>query len=215
MANVERAYNLTTIADTRAHYDTWAATYNEELADPSQGYVAPGIAAQYVLKHLNSSSATTTATIDSSIRILDAGCGTGLVGAALSSFGADHIDGVDLSPGMLEHARKTGAYKDLETADLSQPLKFDSNAYDIVVCIGTLTQGHVGPEALTEFVRVAKKGGLVVATIVDYVYEKLGYKTRVEKLESEGKATVVSNEVEDYRRGAGIKARMLVLKVLG
>ena len=55
---------------------------------------------------------------------------------------------------MLERARATGAYRSLEPADLTRPLPTPADAYDAVVCVGTLTHGHVGPEALAEFVRI-------------------------------------------------------------
>jgi len=54
--------------------------------------------------------------------ILDAGCGTGLVGVALAERGARSIDGVDLSPGMIAKAKETGVYRRLAPADLSRPL---------------------------------------------------------------------------------------------
>jgi predicted TPR repeat methyltransferase len=50
-------------------------------------------------------------------RVIDLGCGTGLVGAALAAAGAE-ITGVDLSPRMLEIAAGRGAYAHLEQGEL-------------------------------------------------------------------------------------------------
>jgi len=50
-------------------------------------------------------------------RVIDLGCGTGLVGVALAAAGAE-ITGVDLSPRMLEVAAGRGAYAKLEQGDL-------------------------------------------------------------------------------------------------
>ena len=50
---------------------------------------------------------------DRTVEILDAGCGTGLVGIALLRCGYRHIDGFDLSEGMVAKARQTGAYRSL------------------------------------------------------------------------------------------------------
>lgn len=78
--------------------------------------------------------------------LLDAGCGTGLVGGELVQRGFSALDGVDLSHGMLNIARSKGIYRQLEIADITRPLPFDPGSYGAVVCVGTFTAGHVGPE---------------------------------------------------------------------
>ncbi len=53
--------------------------------------------------------------------ICDLGCGTGVVGPVLGArFNSRRIIGVDASPAMLEKARATGAYADLQLADIAQ-----------------------------------------------------------------------------------------------
>jgi predicted TPR repeat methyltransferase len=54
-------------------------------------------------------------------RVIDLGCGTGLVGMALTPAGAELI-GVDLSPRMLEIAARRGAYAKLEQGELLEVL---------------------------------------------------------------------------------------------
>jgi predicted TPR repeat methyltransferase len=206
-SHLARSYALTDNTGARTLYEDWAASYDSDLAKSDQEYVAPATAAAHVLQHLGVPS------IPSSMELLDAGCGTGLVGVELHRAGAHNIDGVDLSIGMLDLARKTGAYRSLDTADLSKPLDCDENKYDIVVCIGTMTQGHVGPVALDGFVRVTKPGGLIVGTVLGYIYESGGYKDKIESLVGEDKIQLLGAEMADYRRGAGIQARMIVLKV--
>ena len=208
MSHLARSYTLTDVNDTRTLYDEWAANYDAEMAKEGQDYVAPASAALHVLKNLGVKQ------LDPNTELLDAGCGTGLVGIHLAQVGAKKLDGVDLSPGMLDIARKSGAYRALDTADLSSPLVHKDNTYDVVVCIGTMTQGHVGPVALDEFARVTKPGGLIVATVLGYIYESGGYEAKIESLVNQSKVQVLSAEIEDYRRGAGVQARMLVLRVL-
>ena len=66
-------------------------------------------------------------------RVLDAGCGSGPLSAALSAKGAI-MSGFDASPAMLELARqRLGATADLYVADLSQPLPFADDSFDDVV----------------------------------------------------------------------------------
>lgn len=204
---LNRAYSAKGLSDLRTLYDEWAASYDQDLATKDQDYVAPTLAAAMVAKHLGSTP------LDS-VKILDAGCGTGLVGASLAQLGAKKIDGVDLSPGMLDVARKLNVYTALDTVDLSIPLSQATDSYDVVTCIGTLTHAHVGPDVLSEFVRVVKKNGWIVATVLDDIWEPIGYRAKVDELLAKNKVELVSADVGDYRRGAGVRARMLVLKVI-
>ncbi|MEJ0096135.1 MAG: methyltransferase [Methylocella sp.] len=50
-------------------------------------------------------------------QLIDLGCGTGLCGAAFRG-SSEHLSGVDLSPGMIEVARKKAIYDRLETATM-------------------------------------------------------------------------------------------------
>ncbi|TCK19834.1 class I SAM-dependent DNA methyltransferase [Pseudonocardia endophytica] len=200
--HLERAYALNGPDDVRELYDEWATTYDEELGGEEQGYVAPARAADAV---------AAAAGVDG--EILDAGCGTGLTGVELVRRGATVVDGLDLSEGMLERARATGAYRTLATADLTQPIDAPDGRYDVVVCVGTLTHGHVGPAVLGEFARVTKPGGVVVATVLDDIWEPGGYRAEVDRLAAGDVVEAVSTDVTPYRAGQGVDCRMVVLRV--
>jgi predicted TPR repeat methyltransferase len=199
---LERAYALADPDAARELYDEWAGSYDADLTDASQGYVGPEVAAGTVER---------VAGVDG--EILDAGCGTGLVGVALASRGARTIDGVDLSPGMLERAKATGVYRRLAPADLSRPLPVAADSYDVVVCVGTLTHGHVGPGAFGEFVRLARPGGTIVATVLDDIWDSGGYRAEVDRLAQMAMVETLSTDVVDYRKAADVSARMVVLRV--
>jgi len=66
------------------------------------------------------------------LRILDAGCGTGLCGERLRPFSSELV-GIDLSGGMLERAASRGAYHRLEQSELLAFLKEDGNSFDAIV----------------------------------------------------------------------------------
>lgn len=189
--------------DCGAIYDEWAKTYDIDVHHAGVDYVGPTMITHAV------------EAADGNIKgsILDAGCGTGLVGVALSQAGAKNIDGIDISPGMLKVARRTGVYNDLSIVDMSKVIEKQDQSYDVITCGGTFTKGHVGPvPALQELVRVVKKDGLVVSTIVDDVWVSGGYKAEVERLCAMGSVDVLSTMNGDYRRGTDMRARMVVLK---
>src|SRR5215469_407989 len=60
-------------------------------------------------------------------RAIDLGCGTGL-GAAAFAKEVDNFIGIDLSPKMLEQARATGLYAELEVADMVDGLRTKADA---------------------------------------------------------------------------------------
>ncbi len=69
--------------------------------------------------------------------VLDAGCGTGLVGALLRSH-VGRLDGVDLSPAMVLAAEQKGIYDSLAEGDLIAFLNEHPQSYDAVVSAATL-----------------------------------------------------------------------------
>lgn len=99
-----------------------------------------------------------------SLDVLDAGCGTGLVAAALRPL-ASTLVGVDLSSGMLERAHERGGYDRLEETELSAFLAEQDACWDLIVAAGVLGWVHdLGP-LLQACVKALRPGGLLVATI--------------------------------------------------
>ena len=66
--------------------------------------------------------------------------------------------------------------------------------------------------ALRELVRIVKKDGLVVCTIVDEVWVAGGYEAEVERLDAAGVVNVLSAAIVDYRHGTNKRARMVILR---
>lgn len=198
-AFISRVYASKSVDETQKAYDEWAAIFDKDMVDAE--YVAPALVAAQTVKLVS---------VDEPI--LDAGCGTGLVGVQLAKLGAKTIDGNDLSQGMLDVARKAGVYRELNLADLSRPMHVADGTYGAVACSGTLTQGHVGPAALADFLRVVKTGGVVVATVLDPIYESAGYQAEVQRLGDTGEAEILSEQAHPYRRSSETLARIVVLK---
>lgn len=139
------AYSLVTPEDNRRLYRNWATTYDEEFAIRS-GYRSAELIAQAFLDAGGKGP------------VLDAGCGTGLVANHLST--GMIVDGVDISPEMMEQARTKGRYRHLIEADLTNRLPFPNAAYAGLTSSGTFTHGHVGPDVLEELMRVLQPGAV-------------------------------------------------------
>lgn len=95
--------------------------------------------------------------------ILDLGCGTGLTGTEFSPM-ARRLDGIDLSPRMIEQAHARRIYTKITVADLETTLADDGPSYDLIVAadtfvyIGDLTPAFRGAN------RRLKPGGFLLAT---------------------------------------------------
>ncbi|MGW9556946.1 class I SAM-dependent DNA methyltransferase [Nocardiopsis sp. NPDC055551] len=200
---LDRVYALKNPQEAESAYDEWAATYEHDTTE-GMGYAAPTLAAERLRSLLADRPEA---------EILDAGCGTGLVGAALSGHGFEVIDGFDLSTAMLDKARAKGLYRDLAKADLTQRLPAEDDAYDAVICVGTLTEGHVGPEAFDELVRVARPGAPIVVTVLDRIWEPSGYKAKAEALEEAGLAHLEESTPQSvYHVKENITCNLVVLR---
>ena len=98
-------------------------------------------------------------------RILDAGCGSGPLSAALRDRGAV-VTGFDVSAAMVDLARqRLGEDADLHVADLAAPLPFADAEFDDVVASLVLhyLEDWAGP--LSELRRVLKPGGRLMVSV--------------------------------------------------
>jgi predicted TPR repeat methyltransferase len=138
--------------DVAQYYDDWAGDYDETIAD--WRYEAPEKVAQILRAELSAESV-----------ILDAGCGTGLVGRALRKAGFKAIDGIDVSSRSLQTAEGSGAYRELQQVDMQKlPLPISDDLYDGLACVGVLTYLTDSIATVREFSRVVQPGGVVALT---------------------------------------------------
>jgi predicted TPR repeat methyltransferase len=101
---------------------------------------------------------------DNELNILDAGCGTGLVGARIRHR-ASQLVGVDLSEAMLAQAKEKGVYDQLHCADLVSHMISDPQHYDVITSAATLIHfGDLRPVFQAAANRL-RDGGLFVFTL--------------------------------------------------
>jgi SAM-dependent methyltransferase len=94
--------------------------------------------------------------------VLDVGCGTGQLAAAIASEGFSTF-GVDISASMLQRARQRGLVATF--AGITSALPFADNSFDLALTVATLhhleTPARVAA-TVNEMGRVVKRGGFVV-----------------------------------------------------
>jgi predicted TPR repeat methyltransferase len=160
--------------DVAQYYDDWAADYEKTVAD--WRYEAPGQVAQMLRAELSAESV-----------ILDAGCGTGLVGQALHEAGFKAIDGIDVSSRSLQTAEGSGAYRGLQQVDMQKlPLPITDDLYDGLACVGVLTYLTDSIGTVREFSRVVKPGGVVVLTQRNDIFLERRFSDVLKQLSDEG-----------------------------
>ncbi len=108
-------------------FDGFAASFESKLQRLS--YRAPALVAAV----LERSGLARSPSLD----VLDAGCGTGLCGPLVAPY-ARRLTGVDLSDGMLVHAKQKHVYDELTKAELTGYLADHRDAFDLIVSADTL-----------------------------------------------------------------------------
>ncbi len=168
----QRSYDIKNPEEARDLYRDWASSYDRHLVKDS-GYVAPTVIAQML----------SIAEVDHNIRVLDVGCGTGLVGACLSDLGFTHLDGLDFSFEMLEKARRKGVYRELIQADLNEPLDFIRSTYGAAISCGTFGHtGHADASALSRIARLLEPGAIFACTITPAMWDDSDFSRTLEDL---------------------------------
>jgi predicted TPR repeat methyltransferase len=121
---------------------------------------------------------------DRSLRVLDAGCGTGLVGAALLDLGYDDLHGIDLSEEMVAKAHERRIYRTLEggiNLTIPPPEHLRASA-DIVTVGGVFTVGHIAPESLAVMASLVRPDGLLVVSTRGAYLEQTNFREVVSRL---------------------------------
>ena len=200
---LDKVYTAKNHDDLMDAYKDWAADYDTDTVDRF-GYVAHIASGQCLDRFLGDRDAC----------ILDAGCGTGLVGEVLDKLGYGTMDALDYSKEMLEEAERKGLYRKHIQADLSKPLEFGDDEYDAVVCTGTFTYGHVDASAFDELLRITKPGGVICFTIREGAYEEYGYRQRMIELEQVNAWELKEMRETDYLQKEGVKCKLCTYEVL-
>ena len=173
-------------------FDSFASTFEAKL--DSLSYRAPQLVA--------------AALVDAGVRpehrldVLDAGCGTGLCGPLLRPY-ASRLVGVDLSGGMLSHARSKEVYCELEQGELTEFLRARPGSFDVIASADTLVYFGDLREFCAAAAHALRPSGLVVFTL-EHAVEAGDADYR---LELHGRYSHRRGYVEQTLRDAGLRPR--------
>jgi ubiquinone/menaquinone biosynthesis C-methylase UbiE len=134
--------------DNRTYYDEFARHYDDRRA---RGYH----------KLIDDQAAALVRRVGAGKSLLEVGCGTGLILERVAQF-AQRAEGVDVSPGMVEHARRRGL--EARVADATS-LPYADAAFDVAFSFKVLAHVSRFDEALAEMLRVVRPGGHIVFDI--------------------------------------------------
>jgi ubiquinone/menaquinone biosynthesis C-methylase UbiE len=199
---LKTVYSETSSLKLNKHYKKWSNSYDQDMKE--WGYAYPVQLKKILNKNLK---------LKKGIKILDAGCGTGYVAEALIELKFKNIVGIDFSRAMLEIAKQKKIYSRLICQSLNETIKLRSNQFELVVCTGVLTSGHVGPNSIQELIRVVKPQGYFVCSIAESIFKKNGFKKEIENLTEIVKVIFISRQfIALPKNKNSAKSRMYILQ---
>jgi ubiquinone/menaquinone biosynthesis C-methylase UbiE/protein-S-isoprenylcysteine O-methyltransferase Ste14 len=145
-------------------------------------------------------------------RVLDVGCGTGVLTrlAAQAAGPSGRAVGIDPAPGMIavarENAAQTGSQAEFKLAAIEH-LPFADASFDVV--LSSMMLHHLPPdlkqEGLAEVYRVLKPGGRLVAVDIDRPAQPLWWLVAWPLLLMPSTASNMRGEIPGYLRAAGFE----------
>lgn len=171
-SKVGAVFEANTPQELAERYDDLAGSYDDELATD----VSPQRAVEVLVRYVAIEA-----------RILDAGCGTGKIGQLLYERGNRKLEGLDISPAMLQEARKKRCYTALYQEALGGTLALPTAAFDAVVCVGVFVRGHAPSSSFDDLIRVTRPGGHIIFTLRPEFYAGTDFKDKMATLTDVGR----------------------------
>lgn len=181
---IKGAHNLSgDVSKLKDYYEDWAEAYDRDVSN--EAYAGPRAIAEFYDRIRAEYDSNTSR---GEAKVLDAGCGTGLVGVILKEMGYSAIDGFDLSDRMVDIAKETNCYQELLGGiDMNEKIEaYKDNQYDGSLACGVFTLGHVPPESINEMIRFTRPGGLIVVSTRKSYYNSTNFQEVVDQLDADG-----------------------------
>ena len=214
---LDEAYSVKTPEDNKRLYAKWAATYESSFVDAKQ-YRYPKAISEVFNENVPSNP-------DECARVVDIGCGTGLTGMYLSRLRSHLvIDGLDISPEMLAEARRkkrmddSPVYTHLDECDLTQPAVNKYEEYDALICSGTFTHGHLGPDSLKNVLALVRPAGWIVIGVNNEHFEGKDFQSELDSLAAHKRITTPEIlRIDVYEKDSphfGDQARVILAQII-
>ncbi|MGV6805078.1 MAG: class I SAM-dependent DNA methyltransferase [Ruegeria sp.] len=193
-------YDLNTPQETHAHYQKWAASYEDEVGE--HGYATPGRVAEALWTYFPQGQTP----------ILDFGCGTGLSGVALKHAGFQVVDGMDPTAEMLKGAKAKGVYRNLHAFEITDPNPIKQGSYQAITAIGVIGAGAAPPETFDLLMKALPKGGMLAFSFNDHTLEDPTYTGRLNEWLDMGAARLLFREHGPHLPGLDLKSDVYIVE---
>lgn len=185
--SIDMAYSYGSPDDLRRYYNDSASGYDEFVN--AVNYVLPWRVVDIALEHFG----------DKPERAIDVGCGTGLVGLAVSEKMPSLIlEGIDISPKMIHECYdKKGpsgvrCYSSMILADATREKALIDNRYTLMLSAGTFTLGHLVPNHFDLLLNSLVVDGMAVISIKKDHYENENFLDHFSELDKNGLVSILS-----------------------
>ncbi|MGB1236283.1 MAG: class I SAM-dependent DNA methyltransferase [Planktomarina sp.] len=187
--------------DTKKVYADWADTYDADVL--GSGYATP-----HRIAH-----ALTTVTNDDAL-ILDVGCGTGLAGMALHNAGFHHVDGIDLSPEMLQIAKDRAIYREAWLTQAGELTDVMPGLYTVIVAAGVISLGAAPADTMELCLDHLDKDGLLAMSFNDPTLDDGSYEQELQKHLDAKTATQIFREYGPHLPAKDMGSDVIILRKL-
>ncbi len=191
--HIRRAWELSEDPEKiRDYYRDWSRDYDRDVTGES--YLGPRRMVELLDEHLRQNLSAGELR---ELKCLDAGCGTGLVGKELFAKGYRNLSGFDLSEEMVALAESKQCYKKLDSGvDLTLALETQINDrdFDVVICVGVLTLGHVPPSGAERMLEVIPPGGLLALNAREAYVKEQNFEQYCNQLVANRKVEIIHSE---------------------
>lgn len=176
--SISLAYSYSNNKELAMYYNDSAKDYDAFV--DSVGYVLPKLVAKKAIEYIRPSD-----------KILDIGCGTGILGIELNSLKEGlSIHGIDISSSMIIYAfekRKESGERHYEKffhADISTESDLLDGGYSFMVSSGTFTTGHLDASHLSQIFGLMEFGSYAVFSVKGDHFEQSGFLEKLKDLDS-------------------------------
>jgi predicted TPR repeat methyltransferase len=177
--------SLQSECDKKNVYNHWAETYEEYVS--SIGYKGPP---NFACIFTNMILGNEFLEDNQVIKILDFGCGTGLLGLNIRRLCQSKkinikLIGIDISDNMIQQAENKGVYDEIWNMNLLEmdieEIKDKIGSFDYIVSCGVFLEGHVGFEIFEKFKEMVEYNIIFTARQSYIIDEYINYVKYVKK----------------------------------